>query len=924
MIHDEFKSADIELIPIGENKFKTLCPFHDDENPSCVIDVDKSAFLCNSCGAKGNLIKLYARITGKSIPETQVLLGLGTDRPIKVDTVERYHRKIWDEEVMLQELKARAVSYDLIRKYRLGFTAGRITIPVKNANGEYVNIRKYLPGAKDVPKMMSSKGRGKIPMWYPISQFSYDKIVVCGGEMKAIVAASILNEHGYGCVTLTGGEGNVAPYHAAKLKGKEVWICMDIDEAGKKASMKWAKLAFQYAIQVNILHLPFDVPKGDINDFVAMGHDLLEALEDESRHFTGIEVETSTEPERLHEVQLVEAISAEYAQKRVALKVDVVAIGEAPYILPKTFDVNCTKDQDYCVRCPVFMKLEDEASYEVSPESQNLLNMVDQSDARQNAALADEVGIPPCCTMASYEVVDWYTCEDVRVSQTLEIQNITTDRSMQHAVVIDNSVELNESYDMVGKMHPHPLTQEATLVISNSKTSDDALSSYQPGDTDKLKIFQPDVWSLKCLEEKLDEIYSDLCANVTQIRQRQGLHLCVDLVMHSCLFFELDGKKQKGWTDILVIGDSSQGKSEVWKCLQEFYRLGDKTECKNATVAGLLGGLKHIGKKWYVAWGAIPNNDRRALCLEEVKGTGVETISKLTDMRSSGIAELPKIEKRKTFARTRLLWLSNPRSTRVMSSYNVGVDAISELIGSPEDVRRFDFCYLVTSADVDQSLIHDKTSAEHKHKADPCRSLILWAWTRRAEDVTFENESLIISESKRLNEKYTDRLPILDRGSTRYKIARLAIALAVRTFSSPDGESLVVRDCHVRYITQMLDKHYSSAPVGYHDMSLSVKLNETMADEPQVRNTINSLPHPKDFIQSLLYTDQFDMTDVCDWCGYDRSEAQEVISLLVRKRAVRRISRRYVKNPPFIELLKTMNGEPNARPDFIPETKPEF
>lgn len=47
-----------ELTSPGHSRYaKILCPFHDDNNPSCVLWKDINAYKCYSCGAKGDIKK---------------------------------------------------------------------------------------------------------------------------------------------------------------------------------------------------------------------------------------------------------------------------------------------------------------------------------------------------------------------------------------------------------------------------------------------------------------------------------------------------------------------------------------------------------------------------------------------------------------------------------------------------------------------------------------------------------------------------------------------------------------------------------------------------------------------------------------------------------------------------------------------------
>lgn len=53
-----------DLVPAGEASFKTLCLFHDDNNPSMMVnDIPESSpyFYCFSCGESGDFLKILSR-----------------------------------------------------------------------------------------------------------------------------------------------------------------------------------------------------------------------------------------------------------------------------------------------------------------------------------------------------------------------------------------------------------------------------------------------------------------------------------------------------------------------------------------------------------------------------------------------------------------------------------------------------------------------------------------------------------------------------------------------------------------------------------------------------------------------------------------------------------------------------------------------
>jgi hypothetical protein len=927
----------------GADEVRVLCPFHDDSTPTCHINVAKRVFHCPAagCGEAGDVVTYLARLLKTT---RQVLLvdlskryKLDADKVIDAALVERYHAGIWKAEPLLAELRKRGVDDDLVRKYRLGVDDGRITIPITNEGGLVVNVRRYLPGAPGSQKMKNSRGHGAIRLW-PLDQLKYDSVVVCGGEMKAIVAARELNPHGVGAVTTTGGEGNWEPAFNQHFKDKRVWVCLDVDEEGQIAARDRCNVLYRFAEWVGNVVLPLDhdkYPHGDINDFVALEHGSLWPLLESCPGWELLTRDTQLDDSEPEDVDLTSAMAARFVGKRVKLRAVVAAMDTAPYVVPKKAVVNCTRDQKaLCSVCPVF-GTEDGSTVDVHPESASVIDMVGTPRGVQREALMLAAGIPLACKVAGFEPTEYYNVEDVRVSPQLEITNRSVERVMQPAMCIGMSMELNEGYELTGRMYPHPKTQQTTLLISKYSPVQDALSTYEPRDLERLRAFQPDEWTEEGIEARLGSIYTDFEANVTRIYQRRDLHLMIDLAYHSPLLLHFDGKTMKGWVEVLVVGDSAQGKTETAVGMMHHYGLGTKAECKNASVAGLLGGLQQMGQRWFVTWGVLPTHDKRLVILEELKGASVEVIAKLTDMRSSGIAEIDKIEKKRTHARTRIVALSNPRSDRQMATYNFGIEAVKELIGNLEDVRRFDAALVVSSSEVDPAVLNTLRSSRphvpHQYTSELCRSLVLWAWTRTQDEVLFEPEAtdMVMRESTRLCDQFTDALPLVDRGSMRNKLARLSASLACRTFSTTEGDltRVAVRQAHVMYASHWLSRVYNSAHFGYADYTAATRLTQCLVDEQLVLDRVNELPWPTDFAKQCLHTTKIDLTDIQDWCGWDRSESMDLLSFLVRKHAFVRDGRSYRKTPPFIKLLRlaTESGKLTDRPQFVREPrKQEF
>lgn len=929
-----------------QDEIKIKCPFHADTSPSCHVNIQKRVFNCKAadCNAHGDFVTLLARIliTNRATILADLAKRYVLDNSKLIDSalVERYHTQIWQALPLLQELYNRGLTNEDIRYYRLGEHEGRITIPIKNEAGLFVNVRKYLPGAPGKDKMRNVRGHGQMRL-FPIEQLKYDKILYCGGECKAIVAARQLNPHGVGAICATTGEGNLDVDLVLQFRSKAIGVCLDIDSAGivaaKQRCLEFKRVA-EWVSEPILLPLNVDqYPKGDINDFVAppINGELL-PLWESAKEFTAETVaqvfDDTTPPEAM---ELVQAIHANSTAKRIAVKAVITAMDTSPYIVPKNVTIVCTRDQKECALCTVGQT--GISNFTIPPESPSILELVGTDKDHQLQPVKDAVGIPRTCRVCDFIPSSYYNVEDTRVSPQLDITDRGSDRIIQQAYCINGSgLELNGSFNLIGRMFPSPKTQQSTLLISHYDTTQDSLSSFKLDSPETLTIFWPQEWSIEGMQEKLNDIYADLEANVTRIFMRQDLHIVVDLMYHSPLFINFDGKSRKGWVEALVVGDSSNGKSEV-SCgadgnggLMTHYGLGQRVDMRNATVAGILGGLQQFGARWFASWGIMPNNDKRAVIMEELKGASTEVIGRITDMRSSGKAQLAKIEKYITWARTRLLATSNARSEMKVSQYNYGVEIIKELVGALEDIRRFDIALIVASSEVPIEIINQlqkhRPQVEHYYLSDHCRNLVLWAWTRTANQIEFTQEAtdLILNESARLCAMFTDDIPLIDRGSMRLKLARLSASIAARLFScSEDYDRLIIYPCHVQYIANFLERVYSSPVFGYLQYTQALQVSQGLINPELIKAEISATPYPSDLIKQLIAKNRIDLQDVADWCSWDKEQATNLLSIFVRKHCMLRDGGGYRKTSEFISLLKDMlergdyyDKPPHLRKDF--------
>ena len=925
--------------PAGESEIRVLCPAHEDSNPSVGLNTENKLWKCHSCGAKGDFITFLAHALKVERGTIVVDLAKRYDcledvKAINPSTVEKFHTEIWKAGPLLKELRDRGITDDMIRYARLGFHNGRITIPVYDAQGRIVNIRRYLPGAPTREKMQNTKGYGAARL-YQIDQLKkYDQVWLCGGEMKALAVGGLLRDKGIGAFCVAAGEGAWNVLWNDLLKGKNVYICMDVDNAGRAAARNIAQQIYDSCENVKIIRLPLDTakyPKGDVNDYIgrekASPDDLIKLM-NEARDYEPPVLRPGDIKLETKHVGLEKATHASNIGRLIIFEGVVSAMDTTPFLVPRKVGVSCDRKQPNCHQCPVKLLEIDEdtglADMEIAGTSAGILDIVNQTKKALHDGIRDSLGIPTCKSV-EFITRTHYNVVDLRLVPQLSIGNDGSKNVVQAALCVGQEVELNTCYEFTGVVYPNPKTQQAVILINQAVEVDDNLTSFDPSDEqlEELKLFQAADGEV---ERRLTDIYDDLAANVTRIFERQSLHLVYDLAFHSPLVFNFDGKMVSGWVNALITGDSSQGKSEASTRLMEHYGLGERVECKNATVAGLLGGLQMMGNRWFVSWGVIPTHDRRIVFLEEIKGASTEVLGKLTDMRSSGIAEIPKIERRRAHARTRLVMISNPRSSRTMSSFNFGIEAIHELIGSLEDIRRFDISLIVSSDQVDPGMINlrsnERRQSAHKYTSDLSRRLILWAWTRRVDQVIFTDDAVnaILQSSIRLCGKFTETLPLIDRGTIRHKLARLSAALAARVFScSDDMMKIVVKKEHVDVIVNFIDVTYSDRSFGYKDFTDAQTASTRLMDPETVSRRLRGTKYPADLVRQLLHRDDISRDDLCDWCDVSRDDAQTIISFLVRKHALYRDRLSYKKTGEFIVLLKEMDRRGVQQEDFPKE-----
>lgn len=352
--------------------------------------------------------------------------------------------------------------------------------------------------------------------------------------------------------------------------------------------------------------------------------------------------------------------------------------------------------------------------------------------------------------------------------------------------------------------------------------------------------------SVDRLLDKWDEIHADWAANVTRIYGRQNFHRIWDVVAHSALSFKFQGNLvTRGYVEAIIAGDTKCGKSEVAEKMTAFLNLSKPIVCETASLAGVVGGVKEVGGKWSISWGALPRLDRRLAVLDEVTGLTTEQISSMSGLRSSGVAQLVKIEAEKARARVRKLWISNPRTDRNkrVSTYPYGVMVLPEIIGRAEDISRFDCALVASSEEVPLELLNAKTRAKEKHvyTAEAAKALLGWVWSRTADQVAWApgTEDAVVDLALAQSRFYSSHIPLVEPGEQRFRVARVSVALAARFHSTDSGgDKIVVRPEHVALAGRFLSGCFDGPVTGYKAYSEAKRQQDAVFSEKELNEML--------------------------------------------------------------------------------------
>ncbi len=933
-------------VAFGSNQnVPVFCPYCEDtssQSPSCSVNRN-GYFKCHGkCQSTGTVIEFYGKLVDLLPHEAEDALLARDPRyvvqhakhvPLKppidkleqavvLDMITSSHDRLMSSytegkrdiysQFMLYLMEERGLNLHTITTFEIGADESALTIPVYWGD-DTPGIRRYRPNAPKGKKIRHNLRTSTALHIYPFRRYDDlcstipeegEFVILCEGEWDAL----LLDQIGYKALTTTAGVGNWRDEWydliIEALNGRALVIMFDVNDK-KNIGQIWArKRATEFArrgqtVFIVELTLPTDCIGGDPTDwfvkFKKSKAELDNLIESAmlrapigATQFTALELEVPIVEDDNHDkpLGLIEALASRGRNQVVTVQAYVVGKTDSPYRVPSRVKVDwaAMKEDDYGTKIVVLEK-----------NDSRFMALIGVEQVKQLKLFRGWAGVPEGKYSVQYEIQEEMIIEELCVCPVPSDMKGVEDRQVPPAYFVGLGVAPNAVYRFTGIVTSRPKDSNSAFMFWRGHVDGTDIDTFELTDEDVdvlMKTFSPVYDGVVDVARKMADIADDHIKYRTRLHGRNDLHQFIDLAYHSPLRFSYGQERNlRGRLDVGVFGDTRTGKTQCAKGLQDFYGLGAFMSCENnATASGIMGGNAVVNKAHVVKPGRLPMAHRRLLICDELNQLSIEKIGDLTGTRSSGEVRIEKIAHGVFPAEARLIWLSNPRG-RTLNEYCHGIEMVSELIGNEADVARFDAVLIIANKDIKPQWVQDQDQlpieGTSKLTRDLCHKLILWVWSRKTNQVRFTEAATkaVFKAATVLWTKYHNSIPLILDVEARHKIARFSAAVAGRLFSTDDGETVVVKECHVKYAAEFLDQIYSRPACGFDEYSTRRRADEILIEPDNFAKMIKTGMFPT-FARYVLTTGKVTQNGLMHVSGVDFYEIHVFLTALIKCGAV--------------------------------------
>jgi len=808
--------ADVDFDTANDSgEVAVLCPFphyagdveYLESKPSAHINVEKNVFHCKVCGQQhsepsflkevlaidyAHAIKLIKHLENNALPDRW-----NTARAALIESTATH--------TLLKKLH---ISDKVVKDLKLGFEGEGVSFPVY-VFGELLDVRKYNPG--HTPKVKSRFGAYAGYFIPDVAEMmDKDKVLICAGEKDMAIARSL----GFEAYSITGGEGRLPKDYGFAFKNKQVYIIYDNDDAGISGAHKLGSFVYDNGGTPYLVfgHHKVAKEKGeDLWDYLVKyqktKEDLITLLADTEP--MSIDDYHQERKKETPEINLAYAALPQYRNRYVSSTVQVTATYNSTFGIPNVLEVEKVSigDKPSFNQMPIGYK----AIYTIDDtNNEDILYLMDSGlkDTQVQKNIRDLLKIPSREEYIQIRQLSYATV----YKSTVFNHNLTNEDvpPTEIDVYTFEPLENGHKYRITYKTVQHPLRQQELVLIAKEVVPmDNDLEDFQITETvkERLRVFQADN-----VYEGMERLFE---YDKGYIGAEANKDICqtVDLVYNTPMDIKVGKAQIRGALDVFMVGATRTGKSKTSKVKREIYNLGSVINLGTTTVPGLIGGTNKATHRTRI--GLLPREHKNLVVLEEfssMKDTAF--IKAMTDIRSSNEVRIVRVDSDlRVPCQLRMLTISNPKNqvgggTKSMKAYPNGIEIITELIDSPEDIARYDFFTLVPEPEEYASFLdieYDKIPIEHY------RDRVRWVWTRKPEDIIISPkvQKHLWDVSQEINRMFNTHIKIFGTEAWQ-KLARIAVATAGMLVSTMDFEKIIVTEEHINWAKDFLIRLYDN------------------------------------------------------------------------------------------------------------------
>ena len=822
------------------------CPFphrtesgleYTETRPSAHINLDRGLFHCKVCDKGLSETSFIAELFGCSYESAIKIAKMFTSKEDKYT---------WDKSTQLTDhikelCLSLGISEKVIEELDIRTELGdEIAFPVFMYN-KLVDVRSYRPHDR-ANKIRSKVGTTSgliIPFDLWIDTPKNKWTILCAGEKDMAVTRS----QGFNAITLTGGE-KALPKLLSVFKNRKVAICYDNDETGIAGARALASYLFKVAAEVRVVtsfHKTCTEHGEDLTDYFTKYKKTKEDLQKciiETPSFT-LEEAKEEQLKRKPLITLLEASKPQYINRVVQSNVQVVATFEKAMPVPTTIyakKINSSGDLKYNQ-----MAVGEERTWELSENTcQDVLKLIDNnfSEAQIRDNIRELLGISKQERDIKVEKPTKDTVYECNVTDLFEATSRDIATIEFTAYVLKKRLESGKKYLITYKLVPHPYKgQQLTMIILDVEEACDSVSNFHITEEVKKNLNKFKNLEGTC-KEKLNTL-AEMAKAYIGYDGYNTLIQAIDLSFHTVLEFNFGAfKNVRGYLDTLIVAESRVGKSSTAEALQKLYGLGAFTSLagNSATIPGIIGGSTKVNGNYQTRAGLIPMNHRGLVIFEELAKCNTNLVKELTDIRSSNQVRIARVSGTLTLpALVRMITLTNVKNTtnkiKPINSYPNGVDILVELIGSPEDIARYDL--MLVLGEQGNRTIDPFWEPITPFEPEAYQTRIRWIWSRTADQVIIDKEigHYILEKCNELNQEYDSHIKIFGTEAWK-KVTRLAIAIAGYTVSTDETyEKIIITKEHVDTAIDYLISCYDNSTFKLKEYVTTERLYNTIDDD---------------------------------------------------------------------------------------------